>query len=52
MMHVRVIGKPKVIQVNYDSEIDKMSVDKHYNIMKEVNELMHMFYSNISKLEI
>ncbi|MBR6689606.1 MAG: DUF3137 domain-containing protein [Clostridia bacterium] len=52
MMHVRVIGKPEIIQASYGSEIDRIAVDNHYNIMKEVNELIHRFYANISKLEI
>lgn len=52
MMHVRVIGKPEIIQVSYGSEIDRIAVDNHYNIMKEVNELMHKLYTNIASLEI
>lgn len=52
VMYVRVVGKPKIIQVSYGSEIDRIAVDKHYNIMKEINELLHMLYSNIIKLEL
>ena len=51
-MHARVIGKPEIIQVSYGSEIDRIAVDNHYNIMKELNELMHRLYANIVKLEI
>ncbi len=52
IMHVRVIGKPEIIQVSYGSEIDRIAVDNHYNIMKELTELMQKIYSNILKLEI
>ncbi|MBR6613776.1 MAG: DUF3137 domain-containing protein [Clostridia bacterium] len=51
-LNVRVIGKSKIVQTFNGSDIDRIVVDNHYNIMKELVELVHMLYANVDKLEI
>ena len=49
---MRVIGKSKIVQTFNGSDIDRIVVDNHYNIMKELVELVHMLYANVDKLEV